>query len=82
MTTVWSDSTALLPAGLLTIDQRYVIGLRSGSEEPLPSRFTKLPRGTVCGGPALATGGEFSVEMVTVTAGLSTVPSLTINWMT
>jgi hypothetical protein len=73
------DSVAALPAGTTVKAQRKVSGSPSTSLDALPSRVTVVPTKTVCGGPALATGGELVVVMVTVAGALSNVPSLTMS---
>ena len=64
-------STAALPAGRETKVQAKVSGLPSTSEERLPLRVTGAPRITVWLGPALATGGEFTVLTVTVDVSMA-----------
>src|SRR5262249_22866475 len=73
---------ALLLEGLLMRDQRKVSASPSTSVDALPFRCTVVPARTVCAGPALATGGEFNVEIVTVEGALSAKPSFTTNWAT
>src|SRR5262249_17425701 len=78
-TVVGAVRVAALPVGTTVKAQRKVSGSPSTSLDALPSSATVGPTKTVCGGPALATGGELVVEMVTVAGALSTVPSLTMN---
>src|SRR5215210_2526403 len=75
-------SAAVLPGGRVVNDHAKVSGLRSTSLDPLPSSVTSCPTMTACAGPALATGGEFCVVMLTVSAMLDAAPSLTINCAT
>ena len=64
----------MLPAGRVVRDQANVSGLPSTSEEADPLRVTVLPTFTVWSGPALATGGLFSVVIVIVSAAELTNP--------
>src|ERR1051326_7030211 len=69
-----SLKVAALPRGTDRSDHWYVNGWPSGSADALPSSVPSAPNGTVCAAPALATGGESSVLIVTVDGALSTVP--------
>jgi hypothetical protein len=82
LTAFGSDSVALLPAGREVSDQWNVRALPSTSDEPLPSRVMRSVTRAVASSPASATGGEFSVKTETVSASLSTVPSLTMSCST
>ena len=73
------DKTAVLPAGREVNDQLNVSESWSTSLEALPSNCTVLPRLTFWSGPALATGREFTVLIVTVSGALLMVPSFTIS---
>ena len=77
---VVADRATRAPTGFEVIDQRYVSGLPSTSVEPAPVNCTRAPTVTVWFGPALATGGELSVEMDIVSGLLSSRPSLTMSW--
>ena len=72
-------NTAALPAGILTKDQAKVIGAPSASVEPLPFKVTVVPIGTVRLAPALATGAEALVLMVTVADPLKPNASVTVS---
>ena len=81
-TAVGIASTAVLPAGRVSIDQAKVSGEPSGSCEPLPSRVTVTPRSIVWSSPASAMGGSFGTLRVSITTSsgwLFTLPSLTIS---
>src|SRR5687767_12369864 len=79
---VASVSTAVLPTGTLVNDHLNVSGSPSTSEDALPSRTAIRPATIVWAAPALATGAEFSVVMVTVSGVLATVPSCTTSCAT
>ncbi len=75
-------NVALLPAGVVVSDQKKVSGSPFASLEPVPSRLTVAPCVTVWSGPAFATGRVLLVLMTTVSAALSTKPSLTMSCAT
>ena len=70
---------AVLPAGRVMRDHLKSKASPSTSVEPLPSRVTTRPTGADWSGPALATGGELRVEMVTLAGALLILPSLTMS---
>src|SRR6516225_4117412 len=74
------NKTAWLPAGMLTKVHKYVIGSPSTSDDLLPSSVTVAPTVTVWLGPALATGGEFTVLTWMVALSLPEL-FVTVNWM-
>src|SRR5205823_12642732 len=65
-TAVGSERVAVLPGGRVVSAHRYVRVSPSTSEEALPSSVTTLPTKPLWSGPAFATGGVLSVEIVTV----------------
>ena len=82
MTALLSESAAALPLGRETKDQLYVSASPSTSLEALPSRATVSPTNATWFAPAFATGGVFAVLITTVSAVLSTLPSLTMSCAT
>src|SRR5512139_735345 len=60
-------------------DQLYVSGSPLASLLALPSSVTTEPATTFWDGPALATGGAFAAEAVTVTVASDCVKSVSIT---
>ena len=81
-TAVVSLNAALLPTGTEVNAQLKINVLPSTSVLPLPSSVTVPFTSGVWSGPAFATGAEFNVLIVTVSAALLTVPSLTMRLTT
>ena len=69
-----ADSVAVLSGGTLCSVQSYRSASPSTSLEPLPSSWTGSVTNTSWSGPALTTGLEFWVEMVTGSGSLSSLP--------
>ena len=72
-------SFAVLLAGIELNDHLYVRGWPSTSLEAEPSNWTSVPVVTTWLDPALATGSERTLEMVTVARLLFAIPSFASN---
>jgi len=70
---------AALPGGTLVNDHWNVSGSPSTSDDPAPLRNATCPATTVWSGPALATGAELSVVIVTVSGALVALGSDTMS---